>query len=239
MGAADRQQGPPPQLRLEAGQAVLLQPGPPRARRADRPRGGVHRHLVGGRRVPRVPAAAVASSWSRCRAARRWSTPRTPPRSSRWPTSSRARTSSRPGVGSGALTCSLLRAVGPQGRVSSYERREEFADVARQNVTQFFRGEHPAWDADRSATSPRRCPRRGSGATGSSSTCSRPGSASTWSPTRCAPAASSAPTSPRRPSSRGSSRRCACTAASPSRTPGSRWSATGTSRASRCARATR
>jgi tRNA (adenine57-N1/adenine58-N1)-methyltransferase len=53
------------------------------------------------------------------------------------------------GVGSGALTCSLLRAVGPLGRVSSYERREEFADVARQNVTQFFGvkdGEtHPAW----------------------------------------------------------------------------------------------
>jgi len=50
------------------------------------------------------------------------------------------------GVGSGALTCSLLRAVGPHGRVSSYERRSEFADVARQNVTQFFGGMHPAWD---------------------------------------------------------------------------------------------
>jgi tRNA (adenine57-N1/adenine58-N1)-methyltransferase len=49
------------------------------------------------------------------------------------------------GVGSGALTCSLLRAVGPNGRVSSYERREEFADVARANVTQFFGGDHPAW----------------------------------------------------------------------------------------------
>ena len=49
------------------------------------------------------------------------------------------------GAGSGALTCSLLRAVGPLGRVSSYERREEFADVARQNVTQFFGGDHPAW----------------------------------------------------------------------------------------------
>ena len=49
------------------------------------------------------------------------------------------------GVGSGALTCSLLRAVGPTGRVSSYERREEFAEVARRNVTQFFGGEHPAW----------------------------------------------------------------------------------------------
>ena len=49
------------------------------------------------------------------------------------------------GVGSGALTCFLLRAVGPTGRVSSYERREEFADVARRNVTQFFGGDHPAW----------------------------------------------------------------------------------------------
>jgi len=50
------------------------------------------------------------------------------------------------GVGSGALTCSLLRAVGPHGRVLSFERREEFAAVARQNVTQFFGGDHPAWE---------------------------------------------------------------------------------------------
>lgn len=49
------------------------------------------------------------------------------------------------GVGSGALTCSLLRAVGPHGVVSSYERRPEFAEVATRNVTQFFGGEHPAW----------------------------------------------------------------------------------------------
>jgi tRNA (adenine57-N1/adenine58-N1)-methyltransferase len=49
------------------------------------------------------------------------------------------------GVGSGALTCSLLRAVGPLGLVSSYERRQEFADVAEQNVDQFFDGRHPAW----------------------------------------------------------------------------------------------
>ena len=54
------------------------------------------------------------------------------------------------GVGSGALTCSLLRAVGPFGSVSSYERREEFAEVARRNVHQFFgapEGQyHPAWE---------------------------------------------------------------------------------------------
>jgi tRNA (adenine57-N1/adenine58-N1)-methyltransferase len=49
------------------------------------------------------------------------------------------------GVGSGALTCSLLRAVGERGRVTSYERRPEFADIARRNVVAFFGGEHPAW----------------------------------------------------------------------------------------------
>ncbi|GAA3558012.1 tRNA (adenine-N1)-methyltransferase [Nonomuraea rosea] len=44
------------------------------------------------------------------------------------------------GVGSGALTCFLLRAVGPEGRVTSYERREDFADVARKNVEKFYGG---------------------------------------------------------------------------------------------------
>jgi tRNA (adenine57-N1/adenine58-N1)-methyltransferase len=47
------------------------------------------------------------------------------------------------GAGSGALTCSLLRAVGAEGSVTSYERREDFADVARGNVGAFF-GEVPA-----------------------------------------------------------------------------------------------
>ena len=49
------------------------------------------------------------------------------------------------GAGSGALTCSLLRAVGPSGSVLSYERRPEFAEVARKNVEAFFGGPHPAW----------------------------------------------------------------------------------------------
>ncbi len=44
------------------------------------------------------------------------------------------------GVGSGALTCFLLRAVGPDGHVTSYERRQEFADVASKNVEKFFGG---------------------------------------------------------------------------------------------------
>lgn len=42
------------------------------------------------------------------------------------------------GTGSGALTCSLLRAVGPTGRVVSYERRPDFAGVASANVERFF-----------------------------------------------------------------------------------------------------
>jgi tRNA (adenine57-N1/adenine58-N1)-methyltransferase len=47
------------------------------------------------------------------------------------------------GAGSGALTCSLLRAVGDHGSLLSYERREDFAEVARENVQRFF-GEPPA-----------------------------------------------------------------------------------------------
>lgn len=49
------------------------------------------------------------------------------------------------GVGSGALTCSLLRAVGEHGEVHSYELREEFAAVAQKNVTAFFGAEQPNW----------------------------------------------------------------------------------------------
>ncbi len=46
------------------------------------------------------------------------------------------------GAGSGALTCSLLRAVGPAGRVSSYEIRDDHAEHAERNVVKFF-GEKP------------------------------------------------------------------------------------------------
>src|SRR5260370_34839341 len=44
------------------------------------------------------------------------------------------------GAGSGALTCSLLRAVGESGEVISYERRPDFAAIARGNVQRFFAG---------------------------------------------------------------------------------------------------
>lgn len=46
------------------------------------------------------------------------------------------------GAGSGALTCALLRAVGPSGHVISYEVRADHADVAVRNVEMFF-GELP------------------------------------------------------------------------------------------------
>jgi tRNA (adenine57-N1/adenine58-N1)-methyltransferase catalytic subunit len=49
------------------------------------------------------------------------------------------------GAGSGALSCWLLRAVGEDGLVISYERRADFAEIARQNVERFFGGPPPAW----------------------------------------------------------------------------------------------
>ncbi|MCI4360272.1 MAG: methyltransferase domain-containing protein, partial [Thermoplasmata archaeon] len=39
------------------------------------------------------------------------------------------------GAGSGALTIVLAHAVGAMGRVFSYDRRADFLDVARRNVT--------------------------------------------------------------------------------------------------------
>lgn len=49
------------------------------------------------------------------------------------------------GVGAGAFTIALLRAVGPQGRVISYELREDFAMRARRNVADFL-GSAPQWE---------------------------------------------------------------------------------------------
>jgi len=50
------------------------------------------------------------------------------------------------GAGSGALTCSLLRAIGPNGRLISYERRADFANLARRNVESFFGASPPSWE---------------------------------------------------------------------------------------------
>jgi tRNA (adenine57-N1/adenine58-N1)-methyltransferase len=49
------------------------------------------------------------------------------------------------GVGSGALSMALLRAVGDRGMLHSYERRQDFADIARANVERYFGAPHPAW----------------------------------------------------------------------------------------------
>ena len=49
------------------------------------------------------------------------------------------------GAGSGALTCSLLRAAGPSGAVISYEIRDDHAVHAQRNVATFFGGEPDNW----------------------------------------------------------------------------------------------
>ena len=67
------------------------------------------------------------------------------------------------GAGSGALTCSLLRAVGPSGRVISYEVRDDHAVHARRNVATFFGAEPRTgiWWSPTSTTPPTPGTRRG------------------------------------------------------------------------------
>lgn len=50
------------------------------------------------------------------------------------------------GVGSGALSLALLRAIGDDGRLVSFERREDFAEVAKANVETFFGTDPDTWD---------------------------------------------------------------------------------------------
>ena len=50
------------------------------------------------------------------------------------------------GVGSGALTCYLLRATGASGQVISVERRSDFAEQARENVARWFGGLPNNWE---------------------------------------------------------------------------------------------
>jgi tRNA (adenine57-N1/adenine58-N1)-methyltransferase len=49
------------------------------------------------------------------------------------------------GAGSGALTCSLLQAVGPAGTVISYEIRDDHLEHGRRNVVTFFGEVPPNW----------------------------------------------------------------------------------------------
>jgi tRNA (adenine57-N1/adenine58-N1)-methyltransferase catalytic subunit len=48
------------------------------------------------------------------------------------------------GAGSGALSAWMLRAIGPGGHLVSFERRPDFAAIARANVHKYF-GEVPSW----------------------------------------------------------------------------------------------
>lgn len=48
------------------------------------------------------------------------------------------------GVGAGALSIALLRAVGGDGELISYETREDFAEMAKKNVARYF-GPAPNW----------------------------------------------------------------------------------------------
>jgi tRNA (adenine57-N1/adenine58-N1)-methyltransferase len=48
------------------------------------------------------------------------------------------------GVGAGALTLAMLRAVGPGGQVISYEIREDFARAAEDNIARYY-GPAPHW----------------------------------------------------------------------------------------------
>ncbi len=50
------------------------------------------------------------------------------------------------GAGSGALTCSLLQAVGEHGSVLSYEVRADHAEHAAANVARFFAATVPNWE---------------------------------------------------------------------------------------------
>jgi tRNA (adenine57-N1/adenine58-N1)-methyltransferase catalytic subunit len=49
------------------------------------------------------------------------------------------------GAGSGALSCWLLRSIGESGSLVSFERRADFAVIAKRNVEAYFGGPHPAW----------------------------------------------------------------------------------------------
>jgi tRNA (adenine57-N1/adenine58-N1)-methyltransferase len=49
------------------------------------------------------------------------------------------------GVGSGALSLWLLRAIGPSGHLNSFERRAEFSEIAQSNVEAFLGAKPDNW----------------------------------------------------------------------------------------------
>ena len=49
------------------------------------------------------------------------------------------------GVGSGALSISMLRAIGDEGLLHSVEIREDFAEISEKNVSSYFGGKPTNW----------------------------------------------------------------------------------------------
>lgn len=49
------------------------------------------------------------------------------------------------GMGSGALSISLLRAIGEEGELHSVEIREDFAEISEKNVSSYFGGKPTNW----------------------------------------------------------------------------------------------
>ena len=98
------------------------------------------------------------------------------------------------GAGSGALSCWLLRAVGENGCLTSFERRPEFAEIAAANVRAVLRRAASGLAAGRrsSWTLPGWPARTWPTPTGSCWICSRRGSWRARQPGCCGPAACSA-----------------------------------------------
>jgi tRNA (adenine57-N1/adenine58-N1)-methyltransferase catalytic subunit len=141
------------------------------------------------------------------------------------------------GAGSGALTCSLLQAVGPTGRVVSYEIRADHAEHAERNVSRFFGGIPPHWSltvADLAAHADVEDGQVDRVVLDMLAPWEHLGTVAD----ALVPAGCSSGTSPPPPSCRGSPRRCASSSAGPSPRRGRRWSGPGTSSGSRSAPST-
>ena len=172
-GPAHRSQGAPAHARPDRRQAVPHPPGRDRARRPDRRPRGRRRHLDVGHRLPgAAPAAGRLRPVDAARRRRRLPEGRRADRHAR-PTSTRERRVVEAGAGSGALTCSLLRAVGPErpGDLLRAARRPRRGRRAQRR--HLLRRAPGRTGSCASATSPSTPPTRSP--TGSSSTCSRPG----------------------------------------------------------------
>ena len=131
-------------ITLEARQGVPHPQGRPPARRADRAARGLVVRSTGGTSPTWRCRRCSRTTSCRCRAARPSSTPRTRGRSSPWPTSSPAPGSSRRGSAPARSRASCCAPSVTEGHAHSYERREDFAEIARRTSSASSAAE-PAW----------------------------------------------------------------------------------------------